>query len=337
MSITVIEPGILSTVQDMGRWELQQYGVPVSGVMDTYSASMANLLVGNNLNAALLELTLCGPVLRFDAPAVIALTGADMPLLINGNPVARWESHHINAGDEVNIGSASAGSRGYLAVAGGLDFPLTMGSRATFVRGKLGGIEGRNLNKSDCIRVGSDTPGVAGNFVPRSLTQPLPGEMTPIRVMSGPQADLFTDESLLILQTKPYTVTSESDRMGYRLCGEKLFHREKADILSDGIAPGSIQVPGHGQPIIMLADRQSIGGYAKIATVIGADLPLLAQVRPGQEIRFVVVSREDAVAALREQRRQLAVGPTSGGLIRHYRVNIGSDTMTAHLQEMKRE
>lgn len=335
MSIEVREAGLFSTVQDLGRHGLQQFGIPVSGAMDAYSAAIANRLVGNCPEAAVLEFTLIGPVLHFTMPAVIALAGCQAPLSVDGAPLAVWESHAVAAGSIVSIGSAVRGCRGYIAVAGGIATEPVMGSRSTFVRGALGGLEGRALKKGDVLAVGqADAAAVAGRYALRDQQIALPEDGAAIRVMLGPQDDLFTQEALDTLISAEYMITSESDRMGYRMQGPKLQHVGKADILSDGIAPGSIQVPGHGLPIVMLADRQSIGGYAKIATVIGADLPLLSQMRPGQSVRFVAVPRDEALAALSKLKalseRRLCEPRTR----RNFSVRVGGEALSVDLQEI---
>jgi biotin-dependent carboxylase-like uncharacterized protein len=318
----------------MGRKGYQRFGVPVSGAMDTYSAAVANRLVGNDVQSAVLECTFTGPVLRFTEPALIAFTGCEAPLTLDGIPVASWESHLVKAGSVLAVGSAAMGCRGYLAVAGGIDTPVVMGSRSTFVRGALGGLNGRALKAGDVLPVGqAKTVAEPGRFATFAQRVTLPRETTSVRVMFGPEEDMFTAEARDIFISADYKVTTESDRMGYRMQGPTLSHKIKADILSGGIAPGSVQVPGHGQPIIMLADRQSIGGYAKIATVIGADLPLLCQMRPGQSVRFVPVSREEAVTALRQLeslRDSKLHGPSPR---RQFSVRLGSQLIKVDLQE----
>ena len=335
MTIEVREGGLFSTIQDLGRHGLQQFGIPVSGAMDSHSAIMANRLVGNDINVAVIEITLSGPVLYFSSPTIVAFTGCHAPLSLDGRRLPAWESHQVEAGSILSVGSAVRGCRGYLAFAGGIDTAPVMGSRSTFIRGALGGLEGRALKKGDVLHLGR--PGInaaTGRFAPRRQQLSLPGDSTTLRVMLGPQDDLFTKDALDTLLSAEYTITAEADRMGYRMQGPKLTHVSKADILSDGIAPGSVQVPGHGQPIIMLADRQSIGGYAKIATVIGADLPLLSQMRPGQSIRFAEVSRDEAVAALSELtalgRRDLC--ETRGA--RSFSVRVGAEFFRVELQEI---
>jgi len=214
-----------------------------------------------------------------------------------------------------------------------------MGSKSTFLRGAIGGLEGRTLRSGDVLAIGQTRGKLyPGSYVPCNLQCRLPDdEKTEIRVMMGPQEDSLLPESLDSFLTGTYTVTGESDRMGYRLQGPTLSHHVKADIVSDGIAPGSIQVPGHGQPIVMLADRQSTGGYAKVATVIGADLPLLGQMKPGDKLHFVKVTRDVAVRALMEQRENLARLPYACGKTRYFKVKVGDEIFRAQAYEMSVE
>jgi biotin-dependent carboxylase-like uncharacterized protein len=274
--------------------------------MDSYALRLANRLLGNENNAAGLEITMRGPEMRFLGDAVIALTGADLMPRINDQEIPLWETVAVRAGDQLAFGGIRSGCRSYLAVAGGIDVPVVLGSRATYIRGGLGGLEGRQLKAGDVLYAGSPRKGVMpGMRVPGGLI-PLYGREFCVRVVLGPQDDYFPAESIRAFLSEAYQVTAEADRMGCRLEGAKICHKQGADIISDGISPGSIQVPGHGMPIIMLADRQTTGGYAKIATAISADMSKLAQVKPGDFIRFAKTSVEEAQAILRGLENKLA-------------------------------
>lgn len=293
--IEVIKPGMLTLVQDLGRYGYQQFGVPVAGAMDQFAAAVGNQLVGNARSEAVLEMMMLGPELKFGFAGSIALTGADLSPKINGSPVSMWQTLVVQAGDVLSFGGLKSGLRGYLAVAGGIDTPLVMSSRSTYTKAALGGFEGRALKAGDQVPVGADVSGVP------SVLLAVPAELIPvytasktIRIVMGPQDDAFTEAGIQTFLDNVYTVTNECDRMGYRLEGPSIEHVKGGDIISDGIAFGAVQVPGHGKPIIMMADRQTTGGYTKIAGVISVDLPLLAQSKPGDQIRFKRVSLEEA-------------------------------------------
>lgn len=292
MTVRVLDPGPLTTVQDLGRPGQLRYGIPASGPLDREAFVLANRLVGNPDTAAGLECTYMGPRLRMEGPGAIAVTGAAAPVTVNGQPAPRWAVLRLRPGDTVRVGAPRVGVLSYIAFAGGLDVPLVLGSRATYVRGRLGGLEGRALRPGDVLRVldGPEPP-------PRALAAPpaVGGEEpTVVRVVLGPQADRFTDEGLRTFLDSAYEMLPQSDRMGARLRGPRIAHARGHDIISDGIALGSIQVPGDGQPIVLLVDRQSTGGYTKIATVCSFDIGRLGQVRPGQSVRFRAVDVGEA-------------------------------------------
>lgn len=293
--IEVIKPGMLTLIQDLGRYGYQQFGVPVAGAMDQFAAAVANLLVGNDRSDAVLEMMMMGPELKLNFDGQIALTGADLGPKINGAPVAAWQTLAVSSGDVLSFAGLKSGLRGYLAVRGGIDTPPVMNSRSTYTKAALGGFEGRALKAGDQVPVGAEGTGTA--TVPLAIPQdqiPVYGVSKTIRVVLGPQDDAFTEAGLQTFLENIYTVTNECDRMGYRLEGPSIDHVKGGDIISDGIAFGAVQVPGHGKPIIMMADRQTTGGYTKIAGVISVDLPLLAQSKPGDQIRFKRVSLEEA-------------------------------------------
>ncbi|HWR40121.1 MAG TPA: biotin-dependent carboxyltransferase family protein [Patescibacteria group bacterium] len=298
--IEVINGGLFTTVQDSGRWGYQAYGMPVAGVMDRYAYQMANLLVDNLDGEAVLEMTLQGGTYRFHTAVWIALCGAEMAATLDGAPVANWSSLVAPAGSELALGFATAGCRGYLALRGGLDVPQVLGSRSTYTRGSVGGIDGKALTLGCRLQAGAPEQNGQRRLLPRILV-PAFSEDIELRVLPGPQDDLFTANGLHTLFSSSYTVSADADRMGYRLEGPAVEHAGKPDIISDALCQGAIQIPGHGMPIIMLADRQTTGGYPKIGTVIGSDLRRLAQAKPGDRIRFSRCTDPDAVAALQEE------------------------------------
>ena len=313
--IRVIQPGLLTTVQDEGRSGYLAFGMPRAGVMDRYAACMANLLCGNPLAAAVLEMTIMGGSYCFESAARIAVCGAAMPLQLNGESIAAWSAVDVSAGDVLEIGAATTGCRAYLAVAGGVEVPLVMGSRSTYYRAGIGGFAGRALKSGDLLHRGVPVPFAAAPVQLPADWIPEYSSQVEIRVMTGPQASMFSEAGLNTLLTKTYTVSNEADRMGYRLEGEKIEHLTGPDIVSDALTPGAIQVPGSGQPIVMMVDCGTTGGYAKIATVIGPDLSKVAQTKPQDNLRFVRCSDQEAVHALQqemERYRQVAEWAASG-------------------------
>lgn len=294
-SLLVQRPGMLTTVQDLGRWGFQDSGVPVAGPMDAWSHRLANRLVGNPDEAAALEITLIGPDLEFESSATFAIAGAEFPAALDGVPVRLNEAMVAGAGSRLSFGVRTRGTRGYLAVAGGIDVEPTFGSRATHLLSGMGPTGGRALVAGDRLPIG--TPVRQGRLrAGRPLALPAGGAR--LRVVWGPQDDYFTADALTALVTSRYQVTPQSNRQGYRLQGPALSHERGADILSDATPIGSLQVPASGQPILLMADRQTTGGYPKIATVITADLPLAGQLAPGDWVEFAACSLADARAAL---------------------------------------
>jgi antagonist of KipI len=274
--------------------------------MDRLAFLAANRLVANPNGAAALECTIKGPRLEVREAALVAVTGAPMGFTVNGHEAPTWTALRVRSGDVLTFQMASAGCRAYLAVAGGIDVSPVLGSRATYLRGHLGGLEGRALRKGDVLPLGA-APEAAreGRAVPPALRPAYPAERE-CRVILGPQADRFTPEGVQAFLGDPYEVTPQADRMGYRLKGSLIAHARGHDIVSDGIPLGGIQVPGEGQPIVLLVDRQTAGGYTKIATVIGADIGAIGQTRPGQRVRFRQVTLEEAHAALAAETAWLA-------------------------------
>ena len=302
--IRILDAGPLTTVQDLGRPGHLRYGIPPSGPVDRESFLLANRLVGNADTAAGLECTYMGPRFQVDRACAIAVTGAAAPVTVNGEPAPGWTTIVLGAGDTVRVGAPRAGVLSYLAFSGGLDVPVVLGSRSTYVRGRLGGLEGRALRPGDILKsLDGPLPMV------RSLvTPPAVGgdEETIVRVVLGPQADRFTDEGLRTFLDSAYEMTPQSDRMGARLRGPRIAHARGHDIISDGIALGTIQVPGDGQPIVLLVDRQSTGGYTKVATVCSFDIGRLGQVKPGRRLRFRAIPLAEAHRGLRQWRASLA-------------------------------
>jgi biotin-dependent carboxylase-like uncharacterized protein len=298
--LVVVDPGLLTTVQDLGRPGYQRLGIPPSGPLDRGALVLANRLVGNPDGAAGLELTLRGPRLEVRRECVAAVTGAEMGFAVNGQEAPAWTAVRLRPGDLVSFRMATAGCRAYLAVAGGLDVPPALGSRATYVRGRLGGLDGRPLQKGDALPVGPAAGGLerlVGRAVPPGRRPAYPGEVE-CRVILGPQDDRFTAEGIAAFLQGPYEVTPQADRMGYRLKGPVIAHAHGHDIISDGIPLGGIQVPGEGQPIVLLVDRQTTGGYTKIATVVSVDIARIGQTKPGHRVRFRQVTLAEAHGAL---------------------------------------
>ncbi len=295
----VVHPGPLTTVQDTGRHGFQQYGVPVSGAMDDYSHIVANILCGNDENAACLETTLAGLKLRVLATTIIAVTGGDFSPVVNTAPLCMWRPVLVQTGDVISFPRVVTGCRAYLAVRGGIDVPLVMGSRSTCVQSKFGGLEGRPLRIGDKTK--AFPASMAAEFALPSVNAPAYMSHVTLRVIMGPQDDRFLSDGINTFLDSEYTVTPQSDRTGYRLTGPRIQHKGGADIISDGIPAGSVQVPGDGLPIVLMADRPTTGGYAKIATVISVDISLLAQAKPGNKIRFVETTMDIAQGLYRER------------------------------------
>ena len=302
--IKTIKPGLFSTVQDEGRWGYQAYGMPVAGAMDRYDSRVANLLAGNRKGAAVLEMTMLGGAFEFESQCLVSLCGADMQPNLDGAKVPNWSAFQVAAGSLLSFDYVAAGCRTYLAVHGGIKVPLVLGSRSTYTRAGVGGLEGRPLKVDDVLRVGNDVGSRAlPTTLPEQFTALYDQELT-LRVVMGPQDDMFAPEGIRTFMESKYTVSNEADRMGYRLEGPKIEHAGAADIISDALPEGAVQVPAHGMPIVMMADRQTTGGYPKIATVIGPDLSLLAQGRPGDTVCFRSCSDREALEVLRSEEKR---------------------------------
>ncbi len=292
--IRVVDPGLLTTVQDLGRIGHQREGMVVAGAMDPISLQMANILVGNPRDTASLEITLLGPKLEFTIDTVIAITGADLQPRIDGQPVPTWCGLAVKKGNILEFGGIKSGCRSYLAISGGFELAQVMGSSSTYLRGQLGGFQGRALQKGDFLPIKSPIIDPI-SFRPRwYFNQPVYSREKEVRVIRGPEFERFTPAGITTFYSAKYEVTSLSDRMGYRLKGPKIESQAGSDIISDAIPFGGIQVPADGMPIILMADRQTTGGYTRIGTVISVDLPLISQSKPGDLLRFCQVSVEEA-------------------------------------------
>jgi len=305
MGVRILNSGLLTSIQDIGRIEYQKFGISPSGALDQMALKIANLLVNNPMGEAALEMTLMGAVIEFTASNVIAITGGNFSPTLNDSPVPLYTALAVKSGDTLAFGVAKTGCRSYIAFSGGLDVPVIMGSKSTNLKCKLGGYQGRPLKMGDEISFAAPVetlPGLSRRIVPyykreeKSIT---------LRVVLGLQSDYFTEKGMNTFFGEEYTVTNRSDRMGCNLDGTAIECLSKTDIISDGIPFGGIQVPNGGKPIIMLSDRQTTGGYAKIATVISSDIPLLVQRKMGDKIRFKEISIEQAQRIYTDDARML--------------------------------
>jgi len=312
-SLTVVKPGMLTTVQDLGRRGYQGLGVPLSGPMDVYSHRLANLVLGNDPMAAALEITLMGPELLAEGAATCAVAGAEIDVSVDGRPAPRNRPFDVASGERIRFGAHHGGARLTLAVRGGLDVPATLGSRSTHLVSRMGPFGGRSLRTGDVLPVGSMiSPAAPTILMPKPLELPRGGAR--VRVVPAVHRDRFTDDAWRSLLRAEYIVTPQSNRMGYRLEGPTLTHLTSADILSEAMPVGAIQVPASGQPILLLAECATTGGYATIANVITADLPVAGQLAPGEWIAFDAVSHAEALEALRGREGELTgVRPGSDG------------------------
>ncbi len=300
--LIVREPGLFTTLQDLGRFGAQQLGMPVAGALDPLALRLANALVGNAQDTGALEIGFLGPTLEVTADSTrIAVVGAIQLMLLQDGaekPLAANQSHRVTRGQTLKLGFVSGAAYAYLAVEGGFAATPFMNSVSTYTRAGLGGFNGRKLAAGDMLALTRDAVAARSEL---AVAGTLPYGDGPIRVVPGPQDDYFTPDAIAAFLNNDYTVTKEADRMGLRLDGPKLTHSKGADIVSDAIATGCIQVPGTGAPIVLLADHQTIGGYPKIATIASADLPRTGQLTPGSKLRFVAVTVADAEQLRRDQ------------------------------------
>jgi antagonist of KipI len=302
MEVRIARAGMMTTVQDAGRSGFRGSGVPLSGPMDPFAFRVANMLAGNPDDLAGLEITLSGPELEFSQDVRIALCGAEF----SGLP--SWRPLLARAGERVRLGECRRGCRAYLAVAGGISVPQVMGSRSTYLRGGIGGFHGRALRDGDLLEAGSDPAAPAprrpeGSFFVSPSLMPAYSASPAVRAVRGAQAEEFSEA----LCTGQFRVTAHSDRMGLRLGGGAIGRHSGGELASSAVAPGTVQVPPDGQPIVLMADAQSIGGYPQAAHVITVDLPIMAQLRPGDVLRFREVPLDEAQHALLKRERELAV------------------------------
>ena len=294
--IHVVKPGLLTTVQDLGRYGFAHLGLSPAGAADSLSFRLANFLVGNHPNTPALEITLVGPTLEFDANATLAIFGARTSTSLPLN-----QAFDVSGGQKIAIGSLLDGARTYLAVRGGIAVPSVMNSCATFLPARLGGFEGRALRAGDCIAVGENVLGV-GKELPSGLLEELsrtgPGTL---RVTPSLQHDWFEAPEVHLFREEVFTVSDASNRSGVRLRGEPVLPHVKRELLTEGVALGAVQIPPDGQPIILFVDQQTTGGYPKIANVIAADLSRVGQLRPRDKVRFHFVTMAQALQALEHQ------------------------------------
>jgi biotin-dependent carboxylase-like uncharacterized protein len=289
----VLKPGLFTTVQDLGRSGFLSYGVPLCGGMDQFSLVAANLIVGNEPGYACLETTIIGPELEALRGTQVAVTGAECSPRINAENVSMWRTLSLKKGDVLSLSSARRGCRSYLSVRGGVDVPVVLGSRSTFVRGGFGGLGGRALRSGDMIGCFDAAPLGTECSLPEKLL-PSFADSVEARVVLGPQEDMFIETGVSTFLSGLFRITSEADRMGYRLDGPPVTHKKSADIVSDALLPGAVQVPQDGRPIVVMRDAQTTGGYSKIAVVVSPDLCVLGQARPGSSVRFSKVSVSEA-------------------------------------------
>lgn len=294
MSIQIVAPGALTTVQDYGRIGYGEIGFSPSGAVDAGAMETANILVGNDLGEGVLECTLFGPAIYFTWDNVIAVTGAGMNPKINESDVPMNTAIAVKAGQTLTLGFATKGCRTYIAFAGGLKIDESFGSKSTNMKCAIGGFKGRALKANDEIQFVKPVTTLPAMEKRVYVQKDAKASPKTIRVVSGPQDDYFTTEGISTFETGSYKLTNDSNRMACKLSGPVIQSKQATDIISDGISLGSIQVSSNGQPMIMLSDRQTTGGYAKIATVISTDIPILAQCKPGDEIKFKVITLKEA-------------------------------------------
>lgn len=311
MGLEIIKPGMLTTLQDRGRYGHQKEGIIAGGAMDAFALRVANLLAGNPEEEAVMEITLTGPTIRFTEDQLIALTGADLSPALNGEPLPMWRPLFVREGSTLSFGAPRSGCRTYLAVSGGFDIPKVMGSYATYLQAGIGGYQGRALQAGDFIPCHQPTAAgialfsqatgttaghkhTAATWTPDPQLYPDYKPNPTIRAIKGPEFELFSQTSREQIWTERFQVSTQSDRMGYRLQGVSLYLDEPTELISSAVSFGTVQVPPDGKPIVLMADHQTTGGYPRILQVVTADLPILAQVMPGQTISFEEVSLEEA-------------------------------------------
>ena len=319
MTFTIVGAGLQTTVQDLGRPTHQRDAIPGGGAMDRLACRAANLLVGNSDDAALLETTLIGPSIRFHEETLIALAGGDLGATIDGTEVGNWRAVAVPADGVLRFAPPRTGCRSYVAIAGGIDVPAVFGSRATYLRGNFGGLDGRALRAGDTVH--ASPASATSRAMLRSVTtsgrrlstwslgatlRPHYSDRAIVRVVAGAHTSRLTEASRSQLVETEFRVSSSSDRMGYRLEGHALELSAPTELLSEGVTFGTVQLPPGGAPIVLMADRQTTGGYPRIAEVASVDLPLIAQLKPGDRLRFSVISLAEAQQLYLAQEVQLA-------------------------------
>lgn len=305
MGIVINKGGFFTTIQDMGRKGYRTYGVTLSGVMDERSAIIANYLVGNDKNESVIETTLLGPEIQFDSDNTFAITGGNSNPKLNGKEIPLYHEIQAKSGDVLTFSYMKEGCRNYIAFCGGLNLKKVMGSTSTLINSKIGGINGDKLKYGD--KVDFNVTLYHHNTLNKTKREVFNNKDVKIRIIMGPEDDMFTEKGIETLLTTPYKIDFASNRMGYHLVGEEIEHKDGADIISNGMAFGAIEVPQNGQPIILMADRPTTGGYSKIANVISVDIPILAQCPPGTMISFEKCDVETAQKLYRNQMNELSM------------------------------
>jgi antagonist of KipI len=298
----VMKAGLQTTVQDLGRHGFREFGVSPSGALDPYSLQMGNLLVGNDLGEAGLEAPIIGPVLMALHDVSIAICGGNQTPKINEQEIPLWKSIVIKKGQILSFGELKEGTRTYISIAGGIDVPVVLNSKSTYLTGRFGGFKGRALKEGDTLY---GSPFTRRNRFLDTKFKPIFTSPLTVRVIVGPHNDKFTSIGLKTFLTEEYVISPQSNRMGYQLTGPKIEHSNTADIISDAIPLGGIQVPASGQPIILMAEHQTTGGYSRIGTVISADISRLAQAKPGTRVRFKKIDLQTAQNLLIVSKRTL--------------------------------
>ncbi|MEM1503436.1 biotin-dependent carboxyltransferase family protein [Domibacillus sp. 8LH] len=319
MSVQIIRPGLLATIQDLGRYGFQQYGVVVSGAMDSLSLRLANVLVGNEEGEAAIEVTMMGTSLQFNEDTLISITGGNLNPVIDGNPVPLWRPVFVQKDTVLSFTGCKVGCRAYVAVAGGFSIPNVMNSKSTYIRGEIGGFKGRALQGGDLIPLGEE------NSFSRKIKKVLQSKLkqrsfaavdwyvpferyvnrSVVRVLKGTEYEKFSESSQKQFFEQEFQITPQSDRMGYRLSGVSLGLKQPFELLSEAVANGTIQVPSDGNPIVLLADRQTTGGYPRIGQIAAADLPIIAQMKPGDRVRFQEISLYEAEQLYMEREQEI--------------------------------
>lgn len=308
--LIIEKSGLLTSIQDLGRYGFKKYGIITGGAMDPLSHRMANLLVQNHENEPTIEMTLYGPTIRFLENTIISLCGGNLSPSLNGRPMQMASPIHIQKGDVLTFSQPKTGCRAYLAIRGGIKIPKVMGSYSTYLRAQIGGFKGRPLQKGDHLEAGSlkhERDVISTNWFASDLLHIEPEGRKKVRVLRGRHFEEFTKRSIDAFSKQSYKISSQSDRMGYRLDGVSLELFKQKEIISEAVAFGTIQVPANGKPIILMADSQTIGGYPKIAEVISVDLPVIAQAKPGDSLQFEFVTLDEAQQLYLNQEKQLKI------------------------------